>query len=117
LSLSLLVFILFTRARHTSRSRFVKRSSSSRLARRIRKKKRSTHWREIAKENIKKHTEPGLALRGARFRAEMTQKELADAIGAKPHHISEIEHGKRSIGKELAHRLAKILNMSYRMFL
>ena len=81
----------------------------------IRKPKVS--WREIAKENLKKYTEIGSALRGARLRAEMTQKELADAVGAYPHHISEMEHGKRSIGKELARRFAEILRMSYRMFL
>ena len=103
-----------TRTRHTSRSRLTQKSSINRLAR---KKKKSIPWREVAKDNIKKYTEIGLALRGARLRAEMTQQELADAIGAQPHHISEMEHGKRSIGKELAHRLSKILNMSYRMFL
>ena len=103
-----------TRTRHTSRSKSVKRASVNRP---IRKKRKSIPWREVAKENIKKYTEIGLALRGARLRAEMTQQELADAIGAQPHHISEMEHGKRSIGKKMAHRLAKILNMSYRMFL
>ena len=83
----------------------------------VSKKRKSIPWREVAKENIKKYTETGLALRGARLRAEMTQKELADFIGALPHHISEMEHGKRSIGKEMARKLSKILNMSYRMFL
>ena len=103
-----------TRTRHTSRSKSVKRASVNRP---VRKKRKSIPWREVAKENIKKYSEIGLALRGARLRAEMTQQELADAVGAQPHHISEMEHGKRSIGKEMAHRLAKILNMSYRMFL
>jgi plasmid maintenance system antidote protein VapI len=74
-------------------------------------------WREVAKENIKKYTEIGLALRGARLRADMTQKELANAVGAYPHHISEMEHGKRSIGKELARRFGEALRMSYKMFL
>jgi plasmid maintenance system antidote protein VapI len=83
----------------------------------VRKKRKSIPWREVAKKNIKKYTEIGLALRGARLRAAMTQQELADAIGAQPHHISEMEHGKRTIGKEMAHKLSKILNMSYRMFL
>lgn len=80
-------------------------------------KKKSISWREVAKENIKKYTETGLALKGARLRSEMTQKQLADAIGALPHHVSEMEHGKRSIGKEMARKLSKILRMNYRMFL
>lgn len=103
-----------TRRRHTSRSRSARKTSTYRPPR---KRRKSIPWREIAEKNIKKYTETGLALRGARLRAEMTQQELADAVGAQPHHISEMEHGKRSIGKDMAHRLAKILNMSYRMFL
>lgn len=39
-------------------------------------KRKSIPWREVARENIKKYSETSLALRGARFRAEMTQKEL-----------------------------------------
>ncbi len=103
-----------TRERHTSRSRSVKKASSYRPAK---KRRKSIPWREVAKENIKKYTETGLALRGARLRAEMTQQELADAVGAQPYHISEMEHGKRSIGKDMAQRVAKILDMNYRMFL
>jgi transcriptional regulator with XRE-family HTH domain len=32
-------------------------------------------------------------------------------------HISEMENGKRSIGKEIARKLAKALNCDYRVFL
>jgi len=32
-------------------------------------------------------------------------------------HISEMEHGKRPIGKETARRLAKALKCDYRVFL
>jgi DNA-binding XRE family transcriptional regulator len=92
----------------------VKKASTNRL---VKMKRKSIPWRVVAKENIKKYTETGLALRGARLRAEMTQQELANAIEAQPHHISEMEHGKRSIGKKIAHRLAKTLKMSYKMFL
>ena len=83
------------------------------------KKKIQKHipWRQVAKENIEKFTEAGLAVKGARYKAEMTQQELADAIGARAHHISEMEHGKRSIGKEMAHRLSKVLNVNYKVFL
>jgi len=81
------------------------------------KVRKSIPWREVAKGNIKKYTESGLALRGARFKAELTQRELAVAIGVLPHHISEMEHGKRTIGKEMAHRLAKALDVNYKVFL
>ncbi|NGX46099.1 MAG: hypothetical protein K940chlam2_01281 [Chlamydiae bacterium] len=79
--------------------------------------KKSIPWREVAKENIEEFTEVGLAVRGARLKAEITQRELADAIGVKAHHISEMEHGKRSIGKEMAKRLAKFFKVDYRLFL
>ena len=62
-------------------------------------------------------TEPGLLLKGMRIREGLTQKELAEMIGTKTHHISEMEHGKRSIGKAMAHKLAKALGVGYRVFL
>ena len=60
---------------------------------------------------------PGDILQGARGREGLTQTELAERIGVKPHHISEMESGKRSIGKDMARRLAKALNTGYKVFL
>jgi len=59
----------------------------------------------------------GHALRGLRSREGLTQKKLAEMIGAKPSHISEMENGKRPIGKEMAKRLAKALRTDYKVFL
>ena len=56
-------------------------------------------------------------LRGSRQKAEMTQKELADALGIAQHHISEMENGLRPIGKEMAKRLATFFKTDYRIFL
>jgi ribosome-binding protein aMBF1 (putative translation factor) len=60
---------------------------------------------------------PGQALRGARQMAGLTQQELADRIGAAKSHISEMERGKRSIGKNMAKRLARALEADYKVFL
>jgi len=60
---------------------------------------------------------PGDILRGARYREGLTQAQLAAMIGAKPSHISEMEKGKRPIGKDMAKRLAKALHTSYQVFL
>jgi len=60
---------------------------------------------------------PGHTLRGARLHNDLTQKRLAEIIGVQPSHISEMEHGKRPIGKEMAKRLAKALNTGYKVFL
>jgi DNA-binding XRE family transcriptional regulator len=59
----------------------------------------------------------GHALRGLRSRERLTQKQLAEMIGAKPSHISEMENGKRPIGKEMAKRLARALRTEYKVFL
>ena len=72
-------------------------------------------WREAME--IEPGTEGGIVLRGSRYKEGITQKALAEMLGIHPHHISEIEHGKRPIGKKLAHRLAKIFNTDYRIFL
>ena len=60
---------------------------------------------------------PGDVLKGARDREGLTQTALAEKIGVKPHHISEMENGKRSIGKSMAGRLAGALNTGYKIFL
>jgi len=58
-----------------------------------------------------------VALQGARQRENLTQKELARLLGISQTHISEMEHGKRPIGKEMAKRLAKVLHVGYKVFL
>lgn len=58
-----------------------------------------------------------VALRGARKRESLTQKELARLVKISQTHISEMEHGKRAIGKDMAKRLAKVLKVNYRVFL
>jgi predicted transcriptional regulator len=44
---------------------------------------------------------PGDTLKGAGLPYELTQAQLAAMIGVKPGHISEMEKGKRPIGKEM----------------
>lgn len=60
----------------------------------------------------------GAALRGARRREGLTQRQLAAATGIPQRHISEMESGKRPIGKERARKLAEALHVAdYRVFL
>ena len=59
----------------------------------------------------------GVCVRGGRVKEGLTQKQLADLIGIAQHHISEMENGKRPIGKEMANKLAAALNVDYRVFL
>lgn len=59
----------------------------------------------------------GLYLKGIRHRQELTQEDLSALTGIPRRHISEMESGKRSIGKTTAHKLADALKADYRMFL
>jgi DNA-binding XRE family transcriptional regulator len=60
----------------------------------------------------------GLALRGARHREGLTQRALAEATGIPQRHISEMEGGKRQIGRERARKIADALHVpDYRVFL
>lgn len=77
----------------------------------------SIPWEEVFREDIAKYGKPGLALRGVRLREEMTQAALAKILGIRQHHVSEMEHGSRPIGKDMAKRLAEVLNIGYRVFL
>ena len=61
--------------------------------------------------------EQQIALRAYRHRENLTQRQLAELTAIPQRHISEMENGKRSIGKELAKRLGKVLNVEYKMFL
>ena len=60
----------------------------------------------------------GMVLKGARHREGFTQRELADLTGIPQRHLSELENGKRQMGREWARKLADALNVSdYRMLL
>ena len=62
--------------------------------------------------------ESQVALRAYRTRENLTQKELSQKTGIPQHQISEMENGKRGIGKERAKKLAEALNVQdYRLFL
>lgn len=64
-----------------------------------------------------KYGKAGTLLRGARARLGMTQEKLEELSGVKQGDISKIEAGKRPIGKTVAKRLAKALDIDYRVLL
>jgi DNA-binding XRE family transcriptional regulator len=59
----------------------------------------------------------GISIRGGRGKEALTQKRLSELTAIAQHHISEMENGKRPIGKETAKKLAKALKIDYRVFL
>jgi len=79
-------------------------------------KSEAVPWREAYAECSEEQLS-GKALAGMRYREGMTQVQLAKKTGIPQRHISEMEHGKRTIGKANAKLLAKALNADYRVFL
>jgi DNA-binding XRE family transcriptional regulator len=74
-------------------------------------------WEVLAKYRIEKYKKAGLVLRGMRYREGLSQKNLAETCGLTQNEISNIENGKRTVGKKVAQKLAKVLNFDYRMLL
>jgi ribosome-binding protein aMBF1 (putative translation factor) len=72
----------------------------------------SAPWRQVYPD-----FGPPAALRGARKREGLTQKELADRLGIRQAHLSQMETNKRPIGKAMAKRFAEVLGVDYRVFL
>ena len=76
----------------------------------------SIPWRELFPEYNDEEL-PGVCLAGSRLKEGMTQKRLSELTGIPQGHISEMENGKRSIGKKRAKVLAKVLSVGYKIFL
>src|SRR3972149_4178672 len=72
-------------------------------------------WRELFSEYSDEEM-PGSCLRGARYKEDITQQQLADMIGIPQRHVSMMENPNRPIGKEISKRLGKALNISYKVF-
>jgi DNA-binding XRE family transcriptional regulator len=72
---------------------------------------KSIPWEELAKDRIAKYKKSGLALRGARYREGLSQKELSKRTGISQENISKMENGQRSIGEKVAKKLAKALHI------
>ena len=60
---------------------------------------------------------PANMLIGARGKENFTQIQLSDITGIPRRHISDMENGRRPIGKQNAFKLGKALNINYRLFL
>ena len=75
----------------------------------------SIPWRDALKRF--KGNEIGTSLSGGRHKENLTQVELSMLTGIPQRHISEMERGKRPIGKKNAKLFATALKIDYRMFL
>ena len=80
----------------------------------FREREESMPWREVL--GYSDEELPGVFLAGARYREGLTQAQLSQRTGILRHHISEMETGKRVIGKKNAKRLGEVLNVDPRRF-
>lgn len=80
-------------------------------------KNKSNSWRDLFQKPLQTHSQQGFYLKGLRLREGYTQAQLGELIGVSQNNISAMEHGKRLIGKEIAHRLAKVFKVNYQRFL
>lgn len=76
----------------------------------------SVDWREAFPSDMLAN-EAASTLKGLRYREELTQQALSEQTGIPRRHISEMENGKRPIGKENARKIARALKTDYRLFL
>lgn len=75
----------------------------------------SVSWEALAKDRIAKYSKPGLALRGARYREGLSQKELSKRTSITQENISKMENGQRTIGEKVAKKLAKALHIDFEL--
>lgn len=60
---------------------------------------------------------PGDCMRGLRAKEDLTQKQLAEKLGVRPHHISEMEHNRRPISVQMAKKIQSVFGIGYKVFL
>jgi len=60
---------------------------------------------------------PANMLIGARGKESISQMQLSELTGIPRRHISDMENGRRPIGKQNAQKFGKALNINYRLFL
>lgn len=72
---------------------------------------------ELFSDLTQKSGEPGVLLRGLRYREGLNQIEFAKKLNISQTNLSAMENGKRTIGKELAKRIADLFGLDYRIFL
>lgn len=77
----------------------------------------SIPWRDSFNKHFRNETISGVCLHSARTAKGLTQSQLAVLSDIPQRHISEMESGKRQIGKDRALRLAAALDTDYRVFL
>ena len=81
------------------------------------KKKLPVASEKVFAEIENKFTKAGVLLKGLRTREGLTQIQFARKIHVTQANLSNMENGRRPIGKKLAKRIEKVFKVNYRYFL
>jgi DNA-binding XRE family transcriptional regulator len=81
----------------------------------VRQEVKDKEWYTI--EEFFPNHHAGDSIRGVRYREGLTQRQLAEKAGISIHNLSNMEHGRRPVGKDMAKRLAGALNTDWRLLL
>ena len=68
-------------------------------------------------EEVFPDSTPGSRLNGLRLKEGLTQTQMAESLGIRQNHLSEMERGQRTITVDMAKRIAKQYDTEYRIFL
>lgn len=72
---------------------------------------------DLFNDLTQKSGESGVLLKGLRYREGLSQIEFAKRLNISQTNLSAMENGRRTIGKELAKRMADLFGVDYRIFL
>ena len=72
---------------------------------------------DLFNDLTQKSGESGVLLKGLRYREGLSQIEFAMKLNISQTNLSAMENGRRTIGKELAKRIADLFGVDYRVFL
>ena len=72
---------------------------------------------DLFSDLTQKSGEPGILLKGLRYREGLSQIEFAKKLNISQTNLSAMENGRRAIGKELSKRIAEFFGLDYRIFL
>ncbi|MDR1310215.1 MAG: helix-turn-helix domain-containing protein [Deltaproteobacteria bacterium] len=63
-------------------------------------------------EEVFPTSHPGSRLRGLRGREGLSQRSMAERLGIRQHHISEMEKGTRAISVDMAKKIGRTFDIS-----
>jgi DNA-binding XRE family transcriptional regulator len=87
------------------------------VAERYRIKSDSISAERVFAEIDAKYSKPGALLRGIRAREDLTQSDMARKLKVTQSDISQMENGRRKVGRKIAQRIEKLFGTPYRSFL